>query len=269
MLKLVWSIILFPVYALAFDHPIRESAYRPLNRDYAEYEIRELRRDHTEYEIRELSRENNHKQLRISAIRSARKYSENDLPEATPWRSMRDMQERFEEIRDERFLIHPSEPDFPRRISWLYPKDGCFARAAMFNRNAFRKFIPIPKKVFAFGNLRVKTPNARRGVVGWWYHVAPIVEVNGQKFVLDPSIDYEKPLTLNEWLAKMGNPERMKVAICDSGTYSPGDDCRKKTDGLELRAERTQMHYLKLEKNELNRMGRDPESELGEKPPWH
>ncbi len=233
-----------------------ELAHRALSIDYSVYEERALRQ------------EGDQKFLRTSALRSARKYSEKDLPSVTPWVSLESMQERFEKIRDDRFLTLSSDPDFPRRISWLYPKDGCFARASLFNRNAFRLFIPIPKKVFAFGNLRVKTPDARRGVVGWWYHVAPIVEVDGTKYVLDPAVDHEKPLTLKEWLLKMGKPERIKVAICNTGTYSPGDDCSKKTDGMELRAERTQKHYLELEESELRRMGRDPEAELGENPPW-
>lgn len=233
------------------------SAYRPLHIDYSQYEQRALRDEGTQ------------KFLGTSALRTARKYTEVMLPEATPWSSVEVMQERFEKIRDSRFMTLSREPDFPRRISWLYPKDGCFARAALFNRNAFQMFIPIPKKVFAFGNLRVKTSNARRGVVGWWYHVAPIVQVGETKYVLDPSIDHEKPLPLKDWLARMGKPERIKVAICNTGTYSPGSDCNKKTDGMELRALNTQKHYLQLEEQELRRMGRNAEDELGENPPWN
>ena len=255
-LKVLMILLFLPLAIDAFATASRESAYRSLNVDYTKYESRALRNNI------ELS------SLRKSALRSARKYNELELPEVTPWSSLSVMQKRFEAIRDRRFLILNSDPDFPRRISWLYPKDGCYARAAMFNRNAFQMFIPIPKKVFVFGNLRVKTPNARRGVVGWWYHVAPIVEVQGQKYVLDPSINHEAPMTLKDWLSSMGKPERMKVAICNSGTYSPGDDCQKITDGLELRAETTQKHYLDLEARELRRMGRDPESELGDEPPW-
>src|SRR5687768_13722043 len=116
-----------------------ELAHRPLHVDYKVYESRAL------------NNEGDQKLLRISALRSARKYSEAVLPEATPWASHEIMQERFENIRDKRFLTLSSEPDFPRRISWLYPKDGCFARASLFNRNAVRLFIPIPKKVLALG----------------------------------------------------------------------------------------------------------------------
>lgn len=232
------------------------SAYRNLKIDYEVY-------------VKKVHDETDEKLLGSSAIRSARLYKETEL--TTPvigWKSKAEMQKRFEAIRDARFLTLASDPDFPRRISWLYPKDGCWTRAALFNRNAFRLFIPIPNKVFAFGNLRVKTPNSARGVVGWWYHVAPIVQVGETKFVMDPSIEPERPLTLDEWLFKMGNPKKIKIAICGSGTYSPGDRCDKETDGMELRAEQTQKQYLALEERELRRMGRNPDTELGENPPW-
>lgn len=232
------------------------SAYRNLKVDYEVY-------------VKRVREHNDEKFSGSSALRSARLYKEAEL--ATPvigWKSSGEMQKRFEAIRDARFMTLSSEPDFPRRISWLYPKDGCWTRAALFNRNAFRLFIPIPNKVFAFGNLRVKTPNSARGVVGWWYHVAPIVQVDETKYVLDPSIEPERPLTLDEWLSKMGNPKKIKVAICGSGTYSPGDRCDKETDGMELRAEQTQKHYLELEERELRRLGRNPDVELGENPPW-
>lgn len=232
-------------------------AYRPANVDYTVYERRVFE-----------TQSPDEKFLRVTPIGSARLYNEETLPKAIAWKSMADMQERFEKIRDERFMTMADEPEFLRRISWLYPKDGCFARASLFNRNAFRLFIPVPNKVFAFGNLRVKTPNSSRGVVGWWYHVAPIVQVGAEKYVLDPAIEPERPLLLKEWIERMGNPKRIKVSICSSGAYSPGDNCLKETDGMELRAERTQKHYLALEERELKRMGRNPEAELGDTPPW-
>lgn len=232
-------------------------AYRPMGIDYTVYERRFLENEKSDF-----------KSMRVSPIGSARIFNEAALPKATAWRSIADMQERFEKIRDERFLTLSNDPEFPRRISWLYPKDGCFARASLFNRNAFRLFIPVPSKVFAFGNLRVKTPNSTRGVVGWWYHVAPIVQVGTEKYVLDPAIEPERPLILKEWIERMGDPKRIKVSICGSGTYSPGDNCHKETDGLESRAEQTQKYYLALEERELARLGRDPEVELGDAPPW-
>lgn len=232
------------------------SAHRPLDRDYREFEQK----------VNQENDENGF--VRVSPLNSSRHYNEENLPRATAWKSVEDMQARFEQLRDERFLTTPTEPEFPRRISWLYPADGCWTRASLFNRNAFRLFVPVPKKVFAFGNLRVKTSNSFSGVVGWWYHVAPIVEVNNVKYVLDPSIESERPLLLNEWLERMGNPKKIKVAICNSGTYQPGDSCDRETDGVEVTAEKHQKHYLSLEKQQLKKLGRNVEAELGDAPPW-
>ncbi len=233
------------------------SSYRDLNIDSSVYEKKVTDALATE------------KTIRRSPIGSARRYAAGEkIPNAVAWKSIPDMQERFEKFRDERFMKDPSDPNNLRRISWLYPVDGCWTRAALFNRHAFREFVPIPSKVFAFGNLRVKTPNSRRGVVGWWYHVAPMVRVGSEQFVLDPSIEPTRPLPLNEWLGRMGKPERIRVAVCGSGTYSPGDNCDKESDGVEARAERTQREYLVLEKRELTALGRNTSEELGNNPPW-
>lgn len=250
---LLLCLSLLPLVSFASEENV--SAYRNLKTDYTVYE-------------QKASKFTDDKILRTTPLNTARLYSEENLPEITSWKSMEDLQRRFEEIRDERFLPHPKKPNVLRRIAWLYPKDGCFARAALFNRASFRKFIPIPNKVFAFGNLRVKTPYSTRGVVGWWYHVAPIVEVGNTHYVLDPSIEATRPLTLKEWLERMGNPAKIKVSICGSGTYSPGDSCDKRTDGMELRAERTEKYYLSLEESELKKLGQESERTLGEEPPW-
>lgn len=231
------------------------SAYRHPDIEYAFYEERASKGDKNFL-------------IRSTPLSSSRYYSSSaTLPKATGWKES-ELQARFKKIRDARFLVQKKQANFPRRSSWLYPDDGCFARAAMANRNVFRWFHPIPNKVFAFGNLRVKTKNSPRGSVSWWYHVAPIVEVRGEKFVLDPAIDPDHPLRLEEWLARMGNPQKIKVSICGSGTYSPGDNCQKETDGVEARAQRAQEKYLTLEWNRLVKLGRSTENELGDLPPW-
>jgi len=225
--------------SLAFAQVDEElSAYRDLETDYSQYE------------------QSTPKSLRRTPLNTATLYDEETLPKATSWASKETMQSRFEGLRDEKFLIWAKKPDTLRRSSWLYPDDGCFARAALAMRNMFKWYAPLANKVFVFGNLRVKTHNSPKGVVGWWFHVAPIVEVKNVKYVLDPAIEPLAPLTLKEWLAKMGTPEKMKVAICASGAYSPSDNCDKESDGLELRAEKAQQHYLGLEYDRMARMGR-------------
>lgn len=241
------TLTLFLILSFAtLSHANSESAYREENTDFTFYEAKVL----GEQKIFQLSTSGG------SAHGRAKLFDEASLPQATKWNG-KFLQERFEKIRDEK-IVKASNGEL-KKASWLYPDDGCFARAAIANRNAFHMLYPVPDKVFAFGNLRVKTANSPRGVVGWWYHVAPIVQVGGKKFVLDPAIDHGRPMELIEWLSAMGNPQKMKVSICKSGSYSPGDSCDKETDGLELRGLQTEKHYLKLEEIRMRTLGRSQE----------
>lgn len=206
---------------------------------------------------------------RVTPMSSSSHFGEKQLVDATAWESESVMVDRFKEFRDLRFMVVPERPDFPRRSSWMYPDDGCFARAALANRNLARHNYPVPKKVFAFGDLEVKTANSPDGSVSWWYHVAPLVQIGTQKYVLDPAISPKAPLKLEDWLAKMNsNPSSIEVSICESGTYTPGDDCTKVTDGEEKGAENDQVYYLRSEWDRIQSLGRDPERELGDSPPW-
>ncbi len=156
-----------------------------------------------------------------------------------------------------------------RRSSWLYPDDGCFARASLAILNLSKWNVAVPKKVFVFGDLRVETKNSPSGFVTWWYHVAPLVEVNGEKFVLDPAIEPSRPLPLGDWLARQSaNPDALEVAVCGSGSYTPYDECFKETDGEETSALSEQGYYLDAEWERLQRLGRNPVEELGDLPPW-
>lgn len=196
-------------------------------------------------------------------------YEKSTLPAATAWESEAVMTERFKRLRDTRFLEEQDNPGFLRRSSWLYPDDGCFARAALAVRNLFQWSNPAPSKIFVFGDLVVNTKNSSSGQVSWWYHVAPLVEVGGEKYVLDPAIEPGQPLKLGEWLARMSpNPGSLEVAVCKSGSYTPYDPCGKETDGVESGAENDQMTYLRAEWNRLEQLGRNPEQELGDNPPW-
>src|ERR1700744_3582697 len=58
---------------------------------------------------------------------------------ATPWPQFKlpslprwpegETQRRFESLRDTRWLDDGAHKNFARRLAWLYPDDGCFARA--------------------------------------------------------------------------------------------------------------------------------------------
>lgn len=162
------------------------------------------------------------------------------LPPEQRWNAS-NLQKRFETLRDHPIVEGKWTP------SWRYPEDGCFARASLANKTAFHHYYPLPGKVFAFGNLTVETSYSPRGRVSWWFHVAPIVEVEGEKYVLDPAIEFTRPLPLTEWLSRMGDASSIRVSFCGSGTYGPSDNCDDQTDGLEMSALSAQKYYLKLE----------------------
>lgn len=244
MKNYILTIIMLLTSISAMGH----SARRKLGKDFLSYQ-KQFERKFSNYELKHSGK---------SALRSAVRYSEGFTSETTRWKP-ENLQARFETIRDAKYLIWRQKPEVMRRASWLYPDDGCWTRAAIAIRTAFQQFYPLPGKVYAFGNLRVKTKNSPRGVVGWWYHVAPIVSVNEEKYVLDPAIEWSRPLTLKEWLGRMGKPEKIKVAICSSGTYSPGDGCKKETNGLEIGAERVQQSYLGLEWKRMVKLNRQSE----------
>ncbi len=209
------------------------------------------------------------RQTSRSAVDSAVSPDQAAALPVTTWNDAGELKSRFEGLRDFRFLQTRDEPNFLRRSSWLYPDDGCFARAALAIRNLSQWSFPVPNKVFVFGNLAVKTANSPSGQVTWWYHVAPIVEVAGQKYVLDPAINPKAALPLYDWLKTMTNdPSKLEVAICGAGSYTPYDACEKDTDGLEKSAGDDQLYYLDAEWNRLESLNRDPVKELGDNPPW-
>lgn len=175
----------------------------------------------------------------------------------------------FKRLRDERYLRSPDDPTFPRRSSWLYPYDGCFARAALSAQRFGQWGKTRPKKLFVFGDLVVRTPNAKGGQVTWWYHVVPTVKDKwGSILVLDPSIDPNAPLEVTDWLSRMGDPAKLKIAICDSYSFGPFSSCSQPKPDEEKDAMEDEYIYLKEEWLNLKDLNRDPFTELGDSPPW-
>jgi Glutaminase len=194
-----------------------------------------------------------------TALGSARLYTGNDLATATSW-TPENLTAGFAKIRDTRYLYSNQDSTFPRKIFWMYPTDGCYARVELADSLLAQSGFPVPNNVFAIGNLYVPTTNTTTGYASWWFHVAPIVQVEGKYFVLDPAIDPEKPLELKEWLSKMGKPEDIKVAICGAGTDAPGTSCSYSKPYQPDQG--TTSWYLTEEWNQLVKLGKDPKTVL-------
>jgi hypothetical protein len=197
----------------------------------------------------------------------AQPFSKVDMSGVTIWKDYAEIEEYFRKVRDDRFLEDPSAVHFLRRPTWMYPDDGCFARAHMMEERLEFAGKPPIKKVFAFGNLRVATTNAPGGHVRWWYHVAPIVSDGKEEYVLDPATEPEHPQLLVEWLSRMGNSKEFTLAICESGTYTPYEDCLHPGDEAEIALD-DQTYFMDPERDRIDSLGRDVNKELGDEPPW-
>ena len=174
----------------------------------------------------------------------------------------------FHAIRDNRFMFQEAMPDFGRRISWLYPDDGCFSRAGMTGIELEKEHFIRPAKIFVFGDLEVETPYTKDRTVSWWYHVAGVVDYMGTIYVLDPALNSDAPMLVDEWFNKMGASEAMLGVVCNTYTYDPFDYCFKATSKSDNFARRDQSEYLNKEWTRIESLGFDPASLLGDTPPW-
>jgi hypothetical protein len=62
-------------------------------------------------------------------------------------------------------------------------------------------------------------------------------------------------------------PSKIKISICSTGAYAPSSNCGLGTDGMELKAERSIARFLKFEKENLKKLNRPLDPELGDVPP--
>jgi hypothetical protein len=186
------------------------------------------------------------------------------------WAGRADVDKAFAELREARFLFEDADPAFARRSSWLYPDDGCFARAALAVDNLQRWGFAPTAKVFVFGELHVETANAPGGFVEWWYHVAPLVRLaDGGLWVLDPAIDPAAPMAFKDWLSRQAaDAGKVQAAICDAATYTPDDHCHVAPVADVVTAMKDQRRFLRREWLRQVDLGRDPRQVLGEAPVW-
>ena len=178
----------------------------------------------------------------------------------------------FRTVRDHRFLTDPSHPDFLRRPSWLYPPDGCYARAAAVVQTADRFGFERPAQLFAFGSLKVSTPNVPEGEVQWWYHVTAIYRdsATDRVVVFDPAIFPSRPMPVEDWLlAMVPTLDAVKIAVCAAEAEEPNANCDEGEPGAtEQLVAMLASQFLPWEWDNLLALGRRPERELGDAPPW-
>jgi len=200
---------------------------------------------------------------------SATPLADLDTTQATTWTAA-ELVQGFRTARDERRFLWSSQPSFARRPSFLYPDGGCNVRAKLMNEGfAADGHVPTTN-VWLFGDLRIDTSNLPRGWVTWSFHVAPIVQVDGEPWVIDPSIDPAAPLALADWIAMQVIPEDLywaRIAICDTNMYSTDDPCHGTTPDWPL-GQDDQDKLFAEEWIRQGELGRDPSQVLGDAPPW-
>lgn len=94
-------------------------------------------------------------------------------------------------------------------IPFLYPDDGCWARAHEMCRQMIALGLS-PKKVWIQGDLEVGTTNHPACGVEWNWHVAPTLCVRGpflsrRDMVIDPAL-FTTPVTRATWKSVQGDP---------------------------------------------------------------
>jgi len=200
-----------------------------------------------------------------SAASGAEDYVTLDTARVTPWDAA-NLAAGFELARDLRAFEWDKDPSFDRRPTFLYPDDGCFARAQLMGDTVPAAGLERPTSVFVFGDLEVATENSPYGRVGWWYHVAPIVEVDGDAWVLDPSIDPSGPLLFEDWVALQGDAEAT-ARVCAPGVVTPVSTCFPVEAEVQVDQATIQWLFGIEWKRQLD-LGRDPTVVLGDTPPW-
>jgi hypothetical protein len=105
----------------------------------------------------------------------------------------------------------------PPCIPYMFPDDGCWARAHEMRRLMNNMGIE-PKKIWINGWLHTPTRNNPNCFVNWGWHVAPTICVRrrwrpwyifwwwwGERMVIDPSL-FATPVTKTDWKAVQGDP---------------------------------------------------------------
>jgi hypothetical protein len=175
----------------------------------------------------------------------------------------------FREVMDERLYVQTGRPQFKRRSTWLYPYDGCYARAAHMAIGFGQRGLPRPGKVFAFGNLKFSTSFGPKGTFYWSYHVAPAFLFAGKAYILDPAANPNEPIRLERWVAMMSaQPTRIRLSICETEAYIPRNRCFGGSRTQERSTANHHQRFLQPEWSRVANAGHDPWRWLGENPPW-
>lgn len=136
-------------------------------------------------------------------------------------------------------------------IPFLYPDDGCWARAHEMCRLMIGRGLS-PRKVWIQGSLYVSTRNNPSCHVWWGWHVAPTLCVRGptlfqsQRMVIDPSL-FTTPVTKAAWKGVQGDPTAMLTDTDASDYFWGSTDLAYVDTNKKLAFYRVQLHNRALQ----------------------
>lgn len=196
---------------------------------------------------------------------------------SVPTWSDADILAQFAATRDNRYLTDNQHPGSQRRLSWMYPDDGCFSRAEQVNAQVAQAGKTKPYKLFAMGDLAPATTNHPDGWVGWGWHVVPVVKNSaGELIVLDAALSPCKPLPWKTWLLMMvsdlnhfnDTAAGRGVALGDPNAYYPSSLAQGEPSHAAESVSHQRDTYLGYEYSRAVELGRDPNVVFGSTPPW-
>jgi hypothetical protein len=142
--------------------------------------------------------------------------------------TLEQLNQLVQEARNKRLYPNPNPGESLRRAPWYF-SGGCYAKAAHVSALAEKIGFPQAGKVFVFGDwatLRFKSQYMPDGAAWWSYHVVAAYHIESQVYVLDPLVEPEHALTVNDWVRAIApRPEKISIAFCDRNVYSPSDQC--------------------------------------------
>ncbi len=98
-------------------------------------------------------------------------------------------------------------------LPFNYKDDGCYARALYMSMEIAAKGIPSSSQ-FVMGTLR---PDAR---IVWGYHVAPMLQIDGVRTIIDPSME-KTPVTFDTWVSHMARADEVDTFFVPGSQYLP------------------------------------------------
>ncbi len=122
----------------------------------------------------------------------------------------------------------------PPCIPFLYPDDGCWARAHEMCRLMIAAGV-TPRNVWIFGSLHANTRNNPNCQVFWGWHVAPTLCIKRKRFgpieetVIDPSL-FTGPVSKPTWKGVQGDPNAQLKASDASAYFHASLPFQPKTD---------------------------------------